>query len=629
MLNNLPLEISELIAKLEKSEGDEKLDTLYSLALHYADKNPATSERYSEEGLRLSRVLKNDLWTAKFLLTLGRTRYNLNDIINSLEYLTIASSIFKKSSKHALDADCLLRIGRCQDSLGDSTRALDNHFKALTIAQHLGDKLLESRAYMEIGLSCWANKDSNLALENLNKSYEIRKTVGNKSDIAAIIGNIGNVYIGLGDYKTANDYFQKCLNIYEELNDEEGTSKSYISLGITLWGLSKLSEALEYVNKCLPIFEKAGNKEVITESYSLLGSIYTDRSDFKTAQVYFDKALNIANQFNLKYKLENLYESKYQCAEKMDDFKTAFKYSQKYHEAVSRRLREATEVKTKYLNVMHDIEMLRNESENLSEKNAALSELNQQLNSKNNTLSDTLITLRSQNAEIERINKINSKILSILAHDLKNPLGIIQQVTEMYTSKTIGQDIVEEVLNDLHKNSQSAIDMLSEVLHWGNSQIQKKDSADFTEINLHNLINAKNEGFSLLFKSKNNKLINKCDKDFFFKGDVNMIRVIVRNLITNANKFTSDGTITVELFDKQDEIEIVVSDTGVGMTPAQIARLFKWETRQSTSGTSGETGTGIGLLLCQEFVLAHKGNIWAESTEGKGTSFHFTISKVL
>jgi signal transduction histidine kinase len=627
--NNLPLEISGLITKLDKSEGDEKLDILYSLALHNADKNPAASEKYSEEGLSLSRTLNNDLWTAKFLLVHGRTRYNLNDIVNALEYLSIASTIFEKNGENLLNADCLLRIGRCQDFLGDSTRALDNHFKALKLAQSLGDKFLESRAYMEMGLSCWANKDSKLALENLNKSYELRKSGDNKSDIAAIMGNLGNVYIGLGDYKTAHGYFQNCLNIYRESNDEEGIGKSYISLGITLWGLNKLDEALAYVNKCLSIFERLDTKEVIAESYSVLGSIYTDKSDFKTAQNYFDKALDIANEFNLKYKLENLYESKFQCAEKMNDFKTAFRYSQKHHEAVSRRLREATEVKTNYLNVMHDIEMLRNESENLSEKNAALSELNQQLNSKNNTLSDTLNTLHSQNEEIERINKINSKILSILAHDLKNPLGIIQQVTEMYTSKAIGMDMVEEVLNDLHKNSKAAIEMLSEVLHWGNTQIQKKSSSDFSEINLYNLINAKNEGFSLLFKSKNNKLVNKCDKNFVFKGDVNMIRVIIRNLITNANKYTTDGTISVEAFDKQNKIEIVITDTGMGMKPAQIERLFQWETRHSSPGTSGETGTGIGLLLCHEFVLAHKGNIWVESAEGKGTSFHFTISKDL
>ena len=627
MQNNLPLDISELQNKIDNSEGDEKLNILYSLAVHYADKDPFTSEKYSDEGLKQARIINDDLWTAKFLLVHGRTRFNSNDIVNSLEYFTIASSIFEKSNADEFNADCLLRIGRCQDFLGDSTRGLENHFKALKIAQNLKDKSLESRAYMEMGLSCWANKDSNLALENLTKSYELRLESGNKSDIAAISGNIGNVYVGLEDYKTALKYFKNSHEIYDELRDEEGKGKSYISLGIALWGTGKLNEALDYVHKCLTIFERTDNKEVIAESYSVLGSIHTDKGEFPVAQNYFDKALDIANEFNLKYKLENLYQSKFQCAEKMQDYKTAFKYSQKHHEAVSRRLREATEVKTNYLNVMHDIEMLKKESDNLSEKNSSLSELNQQLNSKNNTLSDTLNALHSQNAEIERINNINSKILSILAHDLKNPLGIIQQVTEMYTSKTIDRDTVDEVLRDLNSNSKAAIDMLTDVLHWGNSQLKKNSFTEFTMINLHELINAKNEGFSLLFKSKNNILENKCSKDFVFKGDINMIRVIIRNLITNANKFTTDGIITVEAIDLPEKVKIIISDTGTGMTQTQIDRLFKWDTRQSSDGTSGEKGTGIGLLLCYEFVTAHKGNIWAESLPGKGTKFYFSISK--
>ncbi|MBS1515964.1 MAG: tetratricopeptide repeat protein [Bacteroidetes bacterium] len=625
----LPPEISDLQSRLDTSEGAERMEILHSLAVHYAETNPQTSEKYSGEGLELARKLNEDLWTAKFLLLHGRTRYNSNDIVNALEYLTIASSIFEKFDDELNIADCLLRIGRCQDLLGDSSRGLENHFKALKISQSLRDKKLESRAYMEMGLSCWANKDSALALEHLNKAYELQAEGNSKGDLAAITGNIGNVYIGMQDYKTAYKYFQKCLDIFKELNSEEGIGKTYISIGITLWGIDKLDDALEYVNKCLTIFERLDNKEVIAESYSVLGSIYTDKGEFETAQIYFDKALDISKEYNLQYKLENLYESKYQCAEKMGDYKTAFNFSKKHHEAVSRRLKEAAEVKTNYLNAMHDMDLLRNESENLSEKNTALSELNQQLNSKNNTLSDTLNTLHSQNAEIERINKINSKILSILAHDLKNPLGIIQQVTEMYSSNTIDESMVGEVLQDLHKNSKAALEMLTDVLQWGTAQVGKKNAADFSEINLRDLVNAKQDGFSLLLKSKNNTLINSCDENFVFKGDINMIRVIIRNLITNANKFTSGGTITVGHFDKPDEIEITVSDTGIGMNSSQIERLFKWETRQSSDGTSGEKGTGIGLLLCQEFVQAHKGKIWAESAPGKGTSFHFTVSKSL
>jgi len=251
-----------------------------------------------------------------------------------------------------------------------------------------------------------------------------------------------------------------------------------------------------------------------------------------------------------------------------------------------------------------------------------------ELRLKNNNLSDTLTTLYSQSNEIQRVNNINTKILSILAHDLKNPLGVIQQIIDLYNSKQIDQNDFDEVLAELQKNTKNALGMLNEVLQWGTTQVEGK-TTDFVKINLHDLVEKKKEDYYLLLKSKNNTLKNLCEKNLIFKADLNMMRFILRNLIMNANKFTKDGTISVLTIDSDDFIEIIVSDTGVGMKPSQISRLFKWETRASSDGTSGEKGTGLGLLICNEFVIKHGGKIWVESSPGKGSSFHFTISKHL
>ncbi|MBN8571417.1 MAG: GAF domain-containing sensor histidine kinase [Ignavibacteria bacterium] len=251
-----------------------------------------------------------------------------------------------------------------------------------------------------------------------------------------------------------------------------------------------------------------------------------------------------------------------------------------------------------------------------------------ELRLKNNNLSDTLTTLYSQSNEIERINNINTRLLSILAHDLKNPLGVIQQVTDMYLAGQISSDDMTEIFTELKKNVKNALDMLNEVLQWGTAQVEGR-ATDFQEFNIYDLIEQKQESYYLLLKSKGNRLVNLCEKELNFKADLNMMRFILRNLIMNANKFTKDGTISVQTFDSDDFVEIVVSDTGVGMKPSQINRLFQWETRQSSDGTSGEKGTGLGLLICNEFVHKQGGKIWVESSLGRGSKFHFTISKHL
>jgi signal transduction histidine kinase len=251
-----------------------------------------------------------------------------------------------------------------------------------------------------------------------------------------------------------------------------------------------------------------------------------------------------------------------------------------------------------------------------------------ELRLKNNNLSDTLTTLYTQSNEIERINNINTRLLSILAHDLKNPLGVIQQVTEMYIANQISHEDMDEIFIELKKNASNALTMLNEVLQWGTSQVEGK-ATDFKMLNIYNIVQQKIEDYFLLLKSKGNRLINECEEDLNFKADLNMMRFILRNLIMNANKFTKDGIISVRTIDSDDFVEVIVSDTGVGMKPSQISRLFQWETRQSSDGTSGEKGTGLGLLICNEFVHKHKGRIWVESNLGKGSSFHFTISKHL
>lgn len=251
-----------------------------------------------------------------------------------------------------------------------------------------------------------------------------------------------------------------------------------------------------------------------------------------------------------------------------------------------------------------------------------------ELRLKNSNLSDTLTTLYTQSNEIERVNNINTRLLSILAHDLKNPLGVIQQVTEMYIAKEISNDDMDEIFVELNKNASNALTMLNEVLQWGTTQVEGK-ATDFKNFNIYDLIEQKGEAYFLLLKSKGNRLVNNCDRSLYFKADLNMMRFIIRNLIMNANKFTKDGVISISSKDSDDYVEIIVSDTGVGMKPSQINRLFQWETRASSDGTSGEKGTGLGLLICNEFVHKHNGKIWVESSLGKGSAFHFTISKSL
>lgn len=629
MHNNLPTEITETLKQLEKAEGIEKIDLLNSLALYFLDKNTKLAIEYSELSKNLSDELKDDERLGNCLLLLGRGYFNSNNFLTALQLFANAQAIFEKLQDKEKESEALMRTGRCQNVFGDNTRSLETLFRVVKLCREMGNMRRESEALLELSVCYLANKEYELALEYLDNAQEICLKACGKKELASVFGSKGNVYLSMSEFEKAYEYFKRCLVIFEDIDFPQSVGATYHNLGIVLCGLKQYDKALESTNKGLEILTQLDKKESAFRVLGTLGTIYKEKEEYDTSLEYFFKAFELANEFNFRHGIENMYKETAEVYQFKGDYQNAFEYISKKHIAETTRLENFSKFNTKYLNVAHKVDTFKKESEMLADKNLELSELNQQLNLKNNNLSDTLDTLHAQSAEIERINNINTKILSILAHDLKNPLGVIQQVTEMYIEKSIEPEVMEEIFNELKKNAGAALNMLNEVLQWGTAQVEKKKTADFTEINLYELIQKKEDEYSLLLKSKNNKLKNLCAKNFHLKADVNMIRFILRNLIINANKFTKDGTISIVVNDIPDFVEIIVTDTGVGMKPSQINRLFHWETRQSLEGTSGEKGTGLGLLICNEFVQNHQGKISVESEIGKGSSFHFTISKSL
>jgi len=624
-----PRDIPQTLAELNSSEGVEKIDLLNSLALYFVDKDLKASLEYTESSMKLSEELGDNARLGLSTLLRGRGYFNSNEILSALEYFTNALTIFEKLGDKEKISEALVRTGRCQNLSGDNTRSLETLFKAIKYCRETGNLRRESEALIEISVAYLANRDYELSLDYLTSAQEIcLKALGQK-ELASVFGSMGNVYVSIPDYEKAYEYFKRCLMIFEDIKFQQSIGATYHNLGITLCGMKRFDEALDYTEKSLAISEELNKKESSFRILGTLGTIYNQKKEYDKSLEYFFKAFELADKYNFKHGIENMYRETSEVYELKGDFENAHKFMNKLYNTSMNRLENFSKFNAQYLSVAHKVDTLKHESESLGEKNLELNELNSELNLKNTNLSDALNTLRTQSEEIERINDVNTRILSILAHDLKNPLGALQQVTAMYIEKMINPEDIEDIFRELQSNATAALNMLNEVLQWGNTQVEKKKTAEFIDVNIYDLVRKKEEDYSLLLKTKNNKLINICEENFTFKADINMMRFILRNLIMNSNKFTANGNITVSAFDIGDQIQVTVNDTGVGMKPSQMSRLFQWDTRQSSEGTSGEKGTGLGLLICNEFVQNHKGKIWVESVLGKGSSFHFTVSKSL
>ena len=240
------------------------------------------------------------------------------------------------------------------------------------------------------------------------------------------------------------------------------------------------------------------------------------------------------------------------------------------------------------------------------------------------------IHLAESHTEIKKLNATKDKFFSIIAHDLKSPFNSLLGFSSMLNDNIEKYDREEQknFIGIIHSGIQNTYKLLEALLLWSQSQ---QGSVDFKpeKLKLYSLIN---ENIQLLTQSAENKkikIINKTAENIYVNADKNMLSTIVRNLISNAIKFTNKGgDIEIACLPTEPSLsfmKIYVKDTGLGILKEKQKKIFDIAENTSTKGTDGEEGTGLGLILCKEFVEKHGGKIWVESEVGKGSSFIFTL----
>lgn len=234
--------------------------------------------------------------------------------------------------------------------------------------------------------------------------------------------------------------------------------------------------------------------------------------------------------------------------------------------------------------------------------------------------------IEAQRDELEILNQQKNKLFSIIGHDLKNPftslLGMSKIMAQLSDKLTPEQ--FSDYAKSINESGERLFVLLENLLEWSRSQMDQV-SIERQPQELKALVDDTLELLSNSAEDKGIQFVNRVPETMVYV-DFNLVSTVIRNLLSNAIKFTSEsGRISIGALEIGDWIELSVTDTGVGMSAERIESLFKVDSAQSTRGTKGESGTGLGLLLCKDFIERHGGNIWAESEIGKGSSFHFTL----
>lgn len=239
--------------------------------------------------------------------------------------------------------------------------------------------------------------------------------------------------------------------------------------------------------------------------------------------------------------------------------------------------------------------------------------------------------LQKNAADLSALNTSKDKFFSIIAHDLRSPFTTFLGFTEMLDEEfdTLPQEEMQTIVSFMRKSASNLYQLLENLLEWS---LLHRDITPFAPIQTK-LIPHVNSCIEIMHDSAAKKdiiITSSIPEEISVTADIHMLQTVIRNLISNAIKFTHrGGTVHISAETKSEQIVVIsVKDTGIGIEANVIPTLFLIDTNSKTKGTDGEVSTGLGLILCKEFVEKHNGKIWVESEAGKGSTFYFSLRSI-
>ncbi|KPL12068.1 MAG: hypothetical protein AMS26_18805 [Bacteroides sp. SM23_62] len=579
-------------------------------------------------------------------------------LLMSIHAYTLALNIDNKE----LIAKSLNMTGNAYYLMGDFTKSMDHYLQALAIREELGDSNSIASSYNNIGAVYVQMKDHQKALYYLKKAKIIFEALQDEVHLFSIMNNIGALYKENAKYDTAYQYLTEAYEIAQRTQDEDNASIALTNLGETSLSMGLLEQSLDYQNRALEISRKLGNKAMMATIYTNLGKTYLETRNYLQAFNAFHESLGLSEEVN---SLPDLRENYHYLSEYYDiqgDYEQALHYYRLYastkdsinsQEAMI-RIKEMESI-SQAQTLQQEIALLRkdNEISNLKatrlkntifflaavslmiilvfvvyyQKNRLKRETTRLLEEKNKQLEKANLKLQNSEKHLKELNSTKDKFFSIIGHDLRNPLNALLGFSELisgnsrdYTSEEIQR--YSKIINEAAKNIHLLIENL---LEWSRSQSGNIDyNPEQTE--LMPMVREIFKVFEIHADKKGVTLVSEIPQDIVVTADRNLLSTILRNLINNAVKFTPNGG-QVRIFCEQNDSEITISieDTGIGMSEKQLDNLFRLDSNVTMPGTSEEKGTGLGLILCKEFVDMHNGKIWAFSKPKEGSTFSFTL----
>ncbi len=608
---------SFLVPAMAKTAQQKTIDSINESGFKIYLEYPDSARAIAEKALLLAERSKYPFGIGRGFMIIGYVYWAQSYYPVALFYLNKALAELPKDQQRVICYAYTIR-GRIYTDLQNYNEALKSLDKAQQIA--MGDPDCLAGALGERSLVYKRTGKYDEAMRDAQKSLILSKIAHDKDNEAVLYGRLSGIYRLQNDFKRAIAYSDTALKTSYTAHNKRLHATTYVEYAEIYYQTHDYDKAIFYANKGSSLADSIGVLDAISTAYITLIKSYEAQKNLKSAMIYqkrYNKMQDSLSAFNKK-KNTDLIEAYFDLNSKLNNMAAAERNTSEIKEKVKW---QRVIIITLSLSLIVMVVLLSVTYYFYKQKKI----FRDKLNTQNEELVKQKQLIEEQTANLESLSKIKDKLLAVIAHDLRTPLANLRNISDMFDADYLSNEEVHFLMKDVNPTVKSAELTLSNLLEWAGSQM-KGQSINISQLDIFTLGTEMEQIFTQELQKKNIEFLNQASPGNSVLADENHIKVVLRNLVSNAIKFTdTNGRIILNSESEDNKIIISVEDNGKGMSAEETSKLFIAQTHFSQRGTSGESGTGIGLMLCKELVELNGGSLWIESAPAKGRSFYFSL----
>jgi signal transduction histidine kinase len=596
--DSLRPQVLNYLGVVHRNKGD------YSAAMtYYFDALKAAENHNNTRQIAYSNNNLGGLFTLK------------GDYINAIKYLEKALFYFELIKDQGGMGYVSVNLGNLYRHNREFDEAINYFEKAINYKESVNDSIGIAIATNLIAISYYENNNLNEAAKIYSKLQVLYKHNLDYKGLAVVKNYLGKIEAKNKNYHQAIQFFNEAYQYNLQVEYTQGQSLNLSNLGLAYFRLGDEKMAFKKMQQALELAKQIGDSECLIQAYENFVIIYDQQKDYKKAydyQLLYTKELQKNYDHSARERLNALRINNE--LDKSDEIKLL---QERQNEQLKAELSQHDKIFWFYrisILILLTILLL------FTIRIVVLYRRNKNKSSDNEELIKA-------NEELKEANHLRDRFLSIIGHDLKNPFNSVLGLTSLLVEEwdSIPESEKKYIINEIHGTGNTLYELMDNLLLWAKNQNHAlqlyQEEFDINEVVVDVYELFRNQAS---FKQINLEL-NIGEKNMVF-ADANMINTVIRNLVSNAIKFTrKGGKVQIDLKERANELEFNISDNGKGILPEDLKRILDDKSAHSTKGTANETGTGLGLLLVKDFVKQNKGIFWVDSKPGVGSRFCFTL----